>query len=100
MPRPARLVILPAARADLEEIGDFIAADNPGRALSFVVEIEARIGRIVAMPGASLARDDLHPGLRSVRHGRYAIYFVEAGDEVRIVRVIHTARDVGAVFGG
>ena len=37
----ARLVVLPAARADLIEIGDFIALDNPGRAASFITEIEA-----------------------------------------------------------
>ena len=92
------LVVLPAARADLLEIGDFIAADNPPRALTFVAEIEARMLKILDMPGASLRRDELHPGLRSVRHGRYAIFFVEAEDEVRVVRVIHTARDIGVVF--
>ncbi len=37
-----RLVILPTARTDLIEIGDFIAADNPERAASFVAEIEAK----------------------------------------------------------
>lgn len=94
-----RLVVLPAARADLIEIGDFIAADNPPRALTFVAEIEARMSKILDMPGASSRRDELHPGLRSVRHGRYAIFFLEVEDEVRVVRVIHTARDVGAVFG-
>lgn len=96
----ARPVILPAARADLVEIGDFIAADNPIRALSFVAEIEARIGKLTEMPGASLARDDLHSGLRSVRHGRYTIFFMDMGDEVRVVRVIHTSRDLGPMFGG
>lgn len=93
-----RLVVLPAARADLIEIGDFIAADNPPRALTFVAEIEARMLKILDMPGASLRRDALHPGLRSVRHGRYAIFFVETKDEIRVVRVIHTARDVRAAF--
>ena len=92
-----RLVVLPAAKTDLIEIGDFIAADNPPRALSFVAEIEARMLKILDMPGASLSRKDLHPGLRSVRHGRYAIYFVEVADEVLIVRVLHTSRDVGVV---
>lgn len=92
-----RLVVLPAAKADLIEIGDFIAADNPPRALSFVAEIETRMLKILDMPGASLKRDELHPDLRSVRHGRYAIYFVEAEDEVRVVRVLHTSRDMGAV---
>jgi plasmid stabilization system protein ParE len=37
-----RIVILPAARRDIIEIGDFIALDNPARALAFVAEIEAR----------------------------------------------------------
>lgn len=92
-----RLVVLPAARADLIEIGDFIAADNPPRALTFVTEIEARMLKILDMPGASLRRDELHPGLRSVRHGRYGIYFVEVSDEIRVVRVLHTSRDVAVV---
>ena len=56
--------------------------------------------KILDMPGASLRRDDLHPGLRSVRHGRYGIYFVEVKSEVHVVRVLHTSRDVEAVFGG
>jgi toxin ParE1/3/4 len=44
----ARLVILPGARRDLIEIGDYIALDNPRRAVSFVAEIEAEIVRIAA----------------------------------------------------
>jgi len=31
--------ILPAARAELETIGDYIARDNPRRAVSFVREL-------------------------------------------------------------
>ena len=93
-----RLLILPAARADLREIGDFIASDNPARAATFVAEIEARIGRIAAMPDASLACDDLHPGLRSVRQARYGIFFTVEDDAVRIVRVIHDARDLRVAF--
>ncbi|MFG6660984.1 type II toxin-antitoxin system RelE/ParE family toxin [Sulfitobacter sp. 915] len=37
------MVILPAARADLIDIGDYIARDNPPRAASFVAEIERRL---------------------------------------------------------
>ena len=95
----ARLVILPAARMDLIEIGDFIALDNPERAASFVAEIEARMIEVAERPGSFPARDDLHRGLRSARHGRYLIFFVEAGDEVRVVRVLHSARDLPGIFG-
>ena len=49
-----RIVILPAARRDLVEIGDFIALDNPNnpkRALAFVAEIEEKITVIAERPG-------------------------------------------------
>ena len=94
-----RLVILPAARMDLIEIGDFIALDNPERAASFVTEIESRMIDVAERPCSFPARDELHKGLRSARHGRYLIFFVEAGDEVRIVRVLHGARDLPSLLG-
>ncbi|MEP6181215.1 MAG: type II toxin-antitoxin system RelE/ParE family toxin [Roseobacter sp.] len=60
----AQLVILPAARADLIDIGDFIALDNRLRAASFVAEIEAKILEVGERPGSFQKRDDLHKGLR------------------------------------
>lgn len=93
-----RLSILPAARADLIEVGDFIAIDNPDRAVSFVAEIEAKIIAITARPESFPARDELHRGLRSARHGRYLIFFLAVEDEVRIVRVLHGARDLPRLF--
>ena len=95
----ARLVILPAARMDLIEIGDFIALDNPERAASFVTEIEELMTEVADRPGSFPARDELHKGLRSARHGRYLIFFVDAGDEVWIVRVLHGARDLPSLLG-
>jgi toxin ParE1/3/4 len=62
-----RLSILPAARVDLIEIGDFIATDNPDRAVSFVAEIEAKIIKVATRPESFPARDELHEGLRSAR---------------------------------
>lgn len=94
-----RLVILPAARADLIEIGDFIAQDNPGRALSFLAEIEAKMRQAAERPESFPARDDVREGLRSARHGRYLIFFLNRGEEVQIIRVLHGARDLPRVFG-
>ena len=53
------LVILPAARADLIEIGDFIALDNPVRALSFLAELERVMRAAAERPGSFAAREDL-----------------------------------------
>lgn len=93
-----RLVILPAARDDLVEIGDFIAQDNPERAASFVAEIEARMSGVAERPASFQSREELLKGLRSARHGRYQIFFVEHGDEVHIVRVLHGARDIPSLL--
>ena len=94
-----RLLILPAARADLIEIGDFIAQDNPERALSFLAEIEAKMQDASERPESFPARGDVCAGLRSARHGRYLIFFLNAGEEVQIVRVLHGARDLPRIFG-
>lgn len=94
----AKLVILPAARADLIDIGDFIARDNRPRAASFVAEIEAKIVEVSERPGSFQKRDELHKGLRHARHGRYLIFFLEMCGDVRIVRVIEGSRDLPRLF--
>lgn len=96
----AQLIILPAAKADLIEIGDFIAQDNPARALSFVAEIEAKMLQAAERPESFPARDDVHEGLRSARHGRYLIFFLARVEEVQIIRVLHGARDLPGIFSG
>ncbi len=50
-------------------------------------------------PGSFPVRDDVVAGLRAARLGRYLIFFLDAGDEVRIVRVLHGARDLPGLFG-
>lgn len=95
----AHLVILPAAQADLSEIGDFIALDNPGRAATFVDEIEARLLQIASRPSSFPARDDLYEGLRSARHGRYLIFFIGSTEKIEVIRILHAARNLQRIFG-
>jgi toxin ParE1/3/4 len=87
-----QLVLSPRARLDLEEIGDYIARDNPARAITFVDELRIHCFRIAATPTADPAREDLAPGLRMAIHGRYLIFFRENAERVRIERILHSAR--------
>lgn len=82
----------PKAAGDLEEIGDFIARDNPERALSFIEELTAVCARIGESPRAFPRRDDLANGLRQAVHGRYLILFTADERGVVIERVVHGAR--------
>ena len=87
-----RLVLSPRAQLDLEEIGDYIARDNPSRAKSFLDELKAHCERILAMPSAYSSRDDLGAGIRMALHGRYLILFRTDPDGVRVERILHSAR--------
>ena len=82
----------PRAVEDLQTIGDFIAADNPARAVSFIDEMLAVCRRIAERPRAYQRRDDLGPGLRQAVNGGYLILFTTGGDAVVIERVLHGAR--------
>lgn len=63
-----------AAESDLEEIADYIASDNPRRALSFVQEIRERCQNLTQFPEAVPLREALGPAIRVVAFGRYVIF--------------------------
>jgi len=88
------------AEQDLEEIGDYIAIDNPSRAVSFVREIREHCAKISSSPLAYTLRPDLGERMRSCSHGRYVILFQSSDTEVLIVRVLHGARDLPALRRG
>ena len=54
----------PKAVEDPEAIGDFIAADDPARAVSFVDELLAVCARIVERPRAYQRLDESSPIVR------------------------------------
>jgi toxin ParE1/3/4 len=92
-----KLVISPRARADLQDIGDYIAGDNPSRALSFVNDIAERCRMIARMPRAARLRPELGEGVRVAPFRAYLIVYVldEAVGVLRIERVLHGARSSG-----
>lgn len=94
-----RLVITPLAEQDIESIGDYIARDNPRRALSFIRELRSQCQRISKTPQGYRLRDELGDGIRSCAYGNYVIFFEIKTDALRIVRILHGARDIPAVLG-
>jgi toxin ParE1/3/4 len=93
-----RLTFTPLAEQDLEAIADYIAADSPARALSFVRELRAQCQHICLNPSVYRLRPELNAGIRSCAHGHYVIFFESGRNSVSIVRILHGARDISAVF--
>ena len=89
-----RCELSPQAVADLQEIGDTIARDNPQRAATFIAELLAHCQRLAEYPQAYPARAELGKGLRSCAHKRYVMFFSVMPDLVRIERILHGSRDI------
>ena len=94
----ARFHISPLAEQDLEAIADFIAQDNPHRALTFITELRNQCARIAASPKACRPRPELGMDIRSFAYGNYVIFFQEHQEELRIVRILHGAMDIERKF--
>lgn len=80
--------------SDLEAIGDYIAQNNPTRAVSFIREIRELIGALGKDPFLYRLRPELGKDARIAPMGRYVVIFHIVGEVVRIERVIYGGRDL------
>ncbi|MFZ5746900.1 MAG: type II toxin-antitoxin system RelE/ParE family toxin [Pseudomonadota bacterium] len=89
-----KVVFTRGAEAALEQIGDYIAQDNPSRALSFVHELREKSLGLADMPEAfPLVPRYARLGIRRRVHGDYLILYQVAAREITILLVAHGARD-------
>lgn len=95
MPRVTRR---PLAEADIIEIWDYIADDSLAAADRWVDRLDEQFRLLAAQPMMGRARDELAPGVRSFPFGRYVVFYVPLDDGIDVVRVLHGARDIDAVF--
>jgi toxin ParE1/3/4 len=91
-----RVVLSPQTEIDLEEVGDYIALDNPRRAVTFIAELQTKCEKIGTAHGIGTARPELGNGIRMLPHGKYLIFYREQHSIIRIERVLHGSRDIGS----
>lgn len=84
----------PSVEGDLTAVADYIAQDNPRRALTFILEIYEEIKAIGRNPRHYRLRPELAPDARLARVGRYVILFRISGSIVRIERIVYGGRDL------
>ncbi|MEY2342347.1 type II toxin-antitoxin system RelE/ParE family toxin [Acidithiobacillus sp. IBUN Pt1247-S3] len=89
--------ILPDAELDLEAIGDYIARDNPRRALNFMAELREKCFALASMPLAfPLVPRYEKRGVRHRVYGNYQIFYRLIGtpvERIDVLHVLHSARD-------
>lgn len=94
------LSFAPAAVQDIEEIGDYIRAENPAAARRLIAALRVRCDTILDAPRGGAPRSELWPGLRSVAFQRYVIFYTVEDDDVRVERILHGSRDIQGIFDG
>lgn len=87
------------AIADLERIADYIAQDNPRRALSFVQELRDRCLGLENMPEVYplVPRYEKY-GVRRRVHGNYLIFYRVDAEQVTVLHVLSSAMDYAAIL--
>src|SRR3954453_10701956 len=82
-------------------LGDYIARDNPRRAVSFVSELVECCSRLADMPrGFPLVPRYQHPGVRRRPYGEYLIFYRlnEQADRIEVLHILNGARDYEAIL--
>lgn len=88
-----------AAIADLESIGDWIAADSPARALAFIELLRDKCLDLGEIPMAFPVVPRFESlGVRRRPVGDYLIFYRVQGKQVEILHVVHGARDYDEIL--
>jgi toxin ParE1/3/4 len=94
----------PRARRDLVESYAYIGRENADAAERFLDAAEETIRSVVNMPGLGTPREYLNnrlSGLRSVPirgFRNWLLFYRVVQEHVEVVRVLHGARDLAALF--
>jgi toxin ParE1/3/4 len=93
------VVITEAAEVDLEAIGDWIAADNPQRAASFVRELREKCERLADHPqGFAMLPRYRSAKIRRRPYRDYLIFYRISGSVIEVLHVLHGARDYESIL--
>ena len=92
------------AEVDLLDHVDYIANDNPAVALRFVEAVEKAFERLAEMPTMGRVREFNNPRLAGIRmwpvpgFAKYLIFYRVTENQIRVLRVLHGARDIPTLF--
>jgi toxin ParE1/3/4 len=93
-----RYCLAPDAAIDLKSIYKYVARDNRAAADRLVGELKQALRLLGSQPLIGEVRSELAADLRSFCVGNYVVLYRLAHYGIEVVRVIHSARDIGRQF--
>lgn len=94
----ATIYTIPAKR-DLVEIWVYIAEDNMDAADATEKRIRSVCDKLDQSPSLGKLRSELGAEIRAIGTGNYMVYYRLTPNGVRILRIVHSARDVFRLTG-
>ena len=93
-------VVLRTSQAHLDLVGVAlrIAEENPIAADRWLDIIDEKCRMLAQMPDLGRKRPDLATDLRGLPVGNYVIFYRPTPDGIQVIRVLHGARDIHALF--
>ena len=94
----------PQARRDLLELADYIARDSLDAAERFLDAAEAAVQLLASSPELGTLCEFRSPEAADIRmrsiggFENYVVFYRPLGNGVDVIRVIHGARDIRAIF--
>lgn len=92
-----RVIIAKTAKDDLREIAEYIAKDNPVRAISFVKELAESLEELLStFPLSGTPYLDIEEDIRSHPYGRYISFYrvKKTQNQVEVLHVFSASRDI------
>jgi toxin ParE1/3/4 len=86
------------AEVDVLEITSFVSSGDEALVRKFVTRLTEVLDLLAEHPEMGRKRDDLRPGLRSVNFNPYIVIYQIQSTDVEVVRILHGARDIAALF--
>lgn len=89
-----KVFLTAVAIADLQEIGDWVAEDDPAAALTLVTALRERCLQLAEFPRAYPLVPRYEPrGIRRRPYGEYLVFYRIAETRIEVLRILHGARD-------
>lgn len=88
-----------AADQDIQDIYKYAEQEyGEEQAEAYTLELEIILDQLVRNPEMGRKRDEIRSGLRSFPKGYHIIFYRILTDRIRVIRVLHSRRDLTRVF--
>ncbi|WP_395740181.1 type II toxin-antitoxin system RelE/ParE family toxin [Prosthecobacter sp.] len=93
----SQVIYAPNAKADLQQIWDYVAEDSQMQADRLILSFRTKLQKLAGGNTLGRPRPDLCTNCRSTPFGKYCFYYRPTESGIEVLRILHSARDLGQI---